>query len=69
MKSWLTIIFLLLIASIATTQIQSNPPETVDDDTAVTPQSAPVVVDGITLFPVTGISAYPPEKRARVIGD
>ena len=69
MKNWFTVLLLLLIASIARTQTQSNLPDTVGEDTAATPQNAPVVVDGIALFRVTGVSAYPPEKRARVIGD
>src|SRR5215475_8579519 len=69
MKSCLAAVFLLLIASIATTETQSNPPDAGDDDTAQTSRSAPVVVDGVELFRVTGISAYPPEKRAQAIGD
>lgn len=31
--------------------------------------SAPVVVDGVTLFKVRGLSAYPASKRAKVIAD
>jgi len=27
--------------------------------------TAPVVVDGVTLFRVRGLSAYPPDERAR----
>jgi hypothetical protein len=30
---------------------------------------APVVVDGVTLFHVTGVSAFPAEKRAQAIAD
>ena len=36
-------------------------------ETAV--QTAPVVVDGETLFRVTGVQAYPAEKRAQAIAD
>lgn len=69
MKSRLATIFLLLIASIARTQTQSSPPDTGDDYAADTSRSAPVVVDGLELFPVSGVSAYPPEKRAQAIAD
>lgn len=31
--------------------------------------SAPVVVDGVTLFKVRGVSSYPAEKRAKAIAD
>lgn len=38
-----------------------------DAETAV--QTAPIVVDGETLFRVTGVQAYPAEKRAQAVAD
>ena len=42
-------------------------PAAEDAETAV--QTAPVVVDGESLFRVTGVQAYPAEKRAQAIAD
>ncbi len=39
------------------------------EEPATAIQTAPVVVDGMTLFPVRGVSAYPAEKRAQEIAD
>ena len=39
------------------------------EEAATAHQTAPVVVDGVTLFRVTGVSAYPAEKRAQAIAD
>lgn len=47
--------------------LPSTPSQTVDDVTADV--SAPVVVDGVTLFQVVGIRIYPAETRARAIAE
>jgi small-conductance mechanosensitive channel len=39
------------------------------DETGPVQQAAPVVVDGVALFRVTGVSAFPAEKRASGIAD
>ena len=39
------------------------------EEAATAHQTASVVVDGVTLFRVTGVSAYPAEKRAQAIAD
>src|SRR5690349_10042745 len=36
-------------------------------ESAVEQPTAPVVVDGVTLFRVRGVSSYPPERRAAEI--
>lgn len=46
----------------------TSPPRLTDEST-LEEKSAPVVVDGITLFRVRGVSAYPAEKRAQAIAD
>ncbi len=37
------------------------------DEPAIDPQVAPVIVDGVTLFRVRGVTAYPAERRASEI--
>ena len=46
-----------------------GPSSTPADATAEEAATAPVVVDGVTLFRVTGVSAFPAEKRAQTIAD
>lgn len=48
----------------------AEPPATQDEAIALGDElSAPVVVDGVTLFKVRGVSSYPAEKRAKAIAD
>ena len=62
-----------VIAQLVVTVILSSgtPAWAQDPAQAAAPETptAPVVVDGITLARVRGISAYPPERRAREIAD
>lgn len=44
-------------------------PSRITDESTLEEKSAPVVVDGTTLFRVRGVSAYPAEKRAQAIAD
>ncbi len=55
--------------TMANAAAQGPPSVPAGEELATTIQTAPVVVDGITLFPVRGISAYPAEKRAQDIAD
>ena len=41
-----------------------RPPQPTAEDAGAIPPTAPVVVDGFTLFHVRGVSAYPAEQRA-----
>ena len=54
----------------ASAEGQSSAPEQeTGEEAALGSATAPVIVDGVTLFRVTGISAFPPEKRAAAIAD
>lgn len=48
---------------------QGTPSARAAEELATTIHTAPVVVDGMTLFSVRGVSAYPAEKRAEEIAD
>ena len=50
----------------AAVQAVERPP---DAESAVEQPTAPVVVDGVTLFRVRGVSAYPAERRAAEIAE
>lgn len=58
---------LLLTSLVASAQQGNSEESTSAEDTASEIQTAPVKLDGETLFWVRGISAYPAEKRAAVI--
>ncbi|MGB6631363.1 MAG: mechanosensitive ion channel domain-containing protein [Terriglobales bacterium] len=47
----------------------STPSDVIVEEATTAPQTAPVVFDGVTLFHVTGVSAFPAEKRAEAIAD
>ncbi|RPJ72639.1 MAG: hypothetical protein EHM24_09075, partial [Acidobacteria bacterium] len=59
--------FLLAVAAWSvlpvSAQVPASPPPTVEE-AVVAPPTAPVVVDGVTLFKVRGIAAYPAGQRA-----
>jgi len=64
---FLAAFFLQMNAGVATAAEPAAKPDeaaVLDDD-----MSAPVIVDGITLFKVRGVSSYPAEKRAKAIAD
>ncbi|HEY7745022.1 MAG TPA: mechanosensitive ion channel family protein [Desulfuromonadales bacterium] len=46
-----------------------EPAELLDVESALAGNTAPVVVDGVTLFRVRGIGAFPAEKRAEAISE
>lgn len=48
---------------------QEQPPDSPVEEAAPAVQTAPVVVDGYTLFSIRGLSAYPAEKRAQDIAN
>src|SRR5215468_10016507 len=54
---------------IASAIAQETPPESAAKETTTAIQTAPVVVDGNTLFLVRGVSAYPAERRAQDIAN
>ena len=54
------------VAQEASPQPASAPPP---GETTIEIQTAPVKLDGKTLFTVRGLSAYPAEKRAELIAD
>src|SRR6266536_976675 len=63
-----------LCAAVSLTRAAAQSPSSAGSDpaaeeAATAHQTAPVVVDGVTLFRVTGVSAYPAEKRAQAIAD
>ena len=66
---------LLLVAGVgvwtapALAQDPSSAERPTSAESAVEQPTAPVVVDGVTLFRVRGISAYPAEQRAAAIAD
>jgi len=57
----------LPLANAAAQQTDTQPASS--EDSTVNIQSAPVKLDGHTLFRVRGVSAYPADQRARVIAD
>ncbi len=63
----------LVVSSLALPAAAQSPssvaPNPAAEEAATTIQTAPVVVDGETLFQVTGVQAYPAEKRAQAIAD
>lgn len=59
----------LVIASAVAQEPVSAPSSPVSEEAVLPIQTAPVVIDGATLFPVRGISAFPAEKRAEDIAD
>jgi len=59
----------LTAARAAAQSPSSTTSDPVAEEAATAHQTAPVVVDGVTLFRVTGVSAYPAEKRAQAIAD
>ena len=61
---WLGALLLLLMSPLP---VLAAPSSLAADPPAVT--SAPVVVDGVTLFRVRGVSAFPADERARGIAD
>lgn len=63
----------LVVSSLALDAAAQSPspvtPNLAVEDAETAVQTAPVVVDGETLFRVTGVQAYPAEKRAQAITD
>ena len=53
----------------AVAQESQEAPAAAAGEDEVGPRTAPVVVDGVMLFRVAGVSAYPAEKRAAAIAD
>lgn len=65
---FLAALFLPMHAGVATAA--DAPPAKPDEAIAFGDEmSAPVVVDGVTLFKVRGVSSYPAEKRAKAIAE
>ena len=65
---------LCLVVSLAAVGAAAQSPSSANsgpaaEEAATAIQTAPVVVDGETLFQVTGVQAYPAEKRAQAIAD
>ncbi|MGE5360398.1 MAG: mechanosensitive ion channel family protein [Bacteroidales bacterium] len=68
--SCLLLAFALAIPAAARAQQPSAAaPPPPADEIAVLPPTAPVIVDGVTLFSVRGVSAFPADQRARTIAD
>ena len=74
LKRHCVLVGLCLVVSLPAVHAAAQSPSSVtpnpaaeDAETAV--QTAPVVVDGEPLFRVTGVQAYPAEKRAQAIAD
>jgi hypothetical protein len=68
LSGWISMrvpVVLLLLAASVFGQAQSAD----SADVEAAPQSAPVRLDGVTLFRVRGVSAFPAEKRAAAISD
>ena len=59
----------LVIARAVAQEPVSAPSSPVSEEVVIPIQTAPVVIDGATLFPVRGISAYPAERRAQDIAN
>ena len=67
-RPWLLVSMLILICVSAVAQETSSASsEPVVEEDAALVQTAPVVIDGMNLFSVRGVSAYPAEKRAETI--
>src|SRR5262245_13494413 len=66
----LSLLFVMLYQTPVGLRAQESPTSTqaTEEVGAPTPM-APVVVDGTTLFPVRGVSAYPAEQRAHDIAE
>ena len=69
-RCWASVILCTAAAlSIASAIGQEPPAESTAEETASAIPTAPVVVDGHTLFLVRGVSAYPAERRAQDIAN
>jgi small-conductance mechanosensitive channel len=62
---WLVVALVAALLALPAPAGAQAPPAT---EVEVTDPTAPVVIDGETLFRVRGISSYPPERRASEIG-